>query len=238
MNRDTFIFGFVLFSLIGLFVFLRFFYKKADDGDAPTVDMTACTPETPLLNVTDYELDEDGECVIKTCFGGYELNSAGDECRPDLGFDPEDPAPSAVKNEIRQFLTEQAEGRTFVTAEEISRADLDTLANGFVNNCGGGGFEQCAEDFVDFCDADPIATSNPHTGLDCDYIVDERIGVACEADADCAAVVEQCQEGEADGETCAYVPADGPCPEGAECGDPILRTCTRVPGGGDAKYCF
>lgn len=239
MDRDAFIFGFVVLSLTVLIVYLKFFYKKADD-DTPTIDMTACTPETPLLNVTDYELDEDGECVIKTCFGGYTLNSAGDECEPDLGFDPDDPVPDAVKTEIRNLLLTESEGRTFVTAKEIEGADMDAIVNGFVNNCPGGAaaYGPCAKDFVDFCDANPLETTNPHTGVDCDYIVDERIGVACETDATCTPVAEQCRAVGGD-EICAYVPA-GACDEaieGVTCGDPIVRTCTQA-ATGDEKYCF
>jgi hypothetical protein len=205
-------------------------FKPNEDGtDCQKSKENNCTPENPVNNATEYTLNNKNECKVSKCIKYLKPNEDNTKCIVD-------PVSGNFLSEIQNNLLENANGRVFVTKEEIEGADINMIANGFLNNCLSEDWKTCAKDFIEYCDDNPVDTTNPVTGLDCDHIVDDRIGEECSGYT-CRNILKKCKDS-----SCVYIPETNSTEECSQAGvkcTPIQQKCTETPTlEDDKKYCF
>ena len=191
----------VVLILLGLGIYWLYNRNK-DTSKSLTGD--SCTPTTVDEKALDYKLNTNGECVISNCVQNFIPNDTMKKCI-ESEYSEKGKTLTDFQSIIKNNLLTEAENRTFVTKEEIEGADIVAITNSFLNKCPTPDDEQncfqdfpnyctdCVKDFIEYCDNNPTDTTNPITGLDCDYIVDERLGDACLLGNGCKEVNEICE---------------------------------------------
>lgn len=228
---------FIIVVIIILTLGVYWLYKK-NQNKTDTLTDVSCTPYTIDERATDYKLNNKGECIITSCFQNFKTNDDMTKCVEMENFETEQDALLDFQTTIKSSLLSEAQNKIFVTEDEIENADIVAITNSFLNKCPTPGDVQtcirdfstyctdCVNDVVEYCDNNPTDTSNPITGLDCDYIVDERLGDACMLGDGCDTILKKCKD-----DVCMYIPIENSSEECSQPGvtcTPIVRTCTQT----------